>query len=206
MYAKQKHYVNLAAGPLERVSPLPADAFVSILPHAESRFLLIVAWEKQLRMWDHELHAWPNSLELKEERTPRPKVKANPTFAIPSTWAEPFVAFGKPPNVSFVTESGRVHAWRDAGRRTQVLHEVWDGPPIEAIVSDANSEQVWAFTAFGKHKEKMGRFFFRLDAASADGLGQISQYQLPQINTKDLPATVAQVLPYVNVLQTHKKL
>ena len=161
-----------------------------MLPYAEDRYLLVLAWENKLRMWDYKLASWRGDAELASGPDKlgvyKPvddsiwKVKSKPDYEIPSTWMEPFVAFGKPPALSFVTFSGRVHAWRNAGKADQVLQRVWDGPAIEAIVSDADTNRVWVFSAARQTKQQNWEVFFPPRSRARQWVGFSNTVRTPE--------------------------
>jgi hypothetical protein len=173
--------------------PLPRGAFMDLLPLGKDRVLVFLVWDKQIRVWDEDAEGGSETGKM-------------PAYGIAADWAEPFAVYGRPPHFMFVTESGKVYTWRNAGKATQKLERpLQTTRRIHTLIEDADTGNVWAFAAAPPGTLKLEPVYFLLDPE--DGIkGDLHEYRLPEVKADQLPAGARELLPYVKVLENDKRI
>ena len=152
--------LNGDSNTMRQPMPVPPAAFMDYLPVGRDRLFLFLAWEDKIRVWE-ETHdpAFGSPQEWRGE----PRSLA-PLFSIASDWAEPFYVLGSPPDLLFVTESGRLYGWHAFGTPDQQMVTHWQSAQqIHTLIADYDTEKTWAFASPASGSLKLKSVYFALD-------------------------------------------
>jgi hypothetical protein len=139
-----KGWKQLKENPTPRalaLDPAIDGAYVDCLPLDAKSMLLVLLWDHKFQAWRAE---WKN---LDDEKKAYVEWSDKPVLEIATDLQEPFVLYGKPSRLFFVTRSGALHLCLNADKGGGKTELVWTGDPrpIRVVISDVASGKDFAF-------------------------------------------------------------
>jgi hypothetical protein len=173
----------------------PSEFEVDFLPTAKYSFDLFVLFEKKLTIFHVKHKKDAKKGELAWEDTQGE--------VIPSSFQEPFLAYGKPEAPYFVTRTGKLyHVARPEKEKPKVV-ALWDDAkrPITAVLTDTNSGRSFALGVDQREGKDKQRFWLEL----------VDKPEAVTIDAKEWPTVkvsepLAPMLQFARYLDAKKKL